>query len=159
MLGATCQVCNPESAFPPPGVAGSDQEGTEIKQGNVKNLWSPHHTKPTGQDSDHKRSNNNGHNCFANRVFAEVQVTKRCNIRSPEHLFKKHTVVITPKIFQAENRPKEPKSNKEMSKTCGPHTTPSQQDRTQTTKPLAWPHLKLPGNMKNLNFFSSPSAF
>jgi hypothetical protein len=29
---------------------------------------------------------------------------------------------------------KEPNPNKEMSKTCGPQTTPSQQDRTQATK-------------------------
>ena len=48
---------------------------------------------------------------------------------------------------------KRAKPNKEMSKNCSPQTTPSQQNKTQTTTPLAPPHLKLSEITENLNFF------
>ena len=45
-----------------------------------------------------------------------------------------HTAVIKPKVFRAENRPKQEKPNKDIAKNGRPQTTPNQQERTQTPK-------------------------
>jgi hypothetical protein len=132
---------------------------TDTKQGNVKKLSSPNHTKPTGQDSDQQMRNKHGQRCFAKRVLGEIQITKRCKIGSPEQRFWKAYCCHRTQGFASRKPPKGPKSNKEMSKTCGPNTTPSQQDKIQATKSLAQVHPKWPETVKNVNFFFSPSAF
>ena len=159
-------------------------EGTKTEQGNDENLWSKHHTKPTRQDSDHTLPQNMGTDGLQNAFGEKSKSQSDANSDRQNSTSIKHTAVIEPEVFEAENRPKDrqqtrkcqknvaptphqanstrfrplkppkgPKSNKEMSKTCGPNTTPSQQDKIQATKSLAQVHLKWPETVKNVNFF------
>ena len=101
--------CQPRrTRFPTPHQANrTTNKKMEIKQGNVQKPQSPHHTKPRGQDPGH-----------------QMQQHPLWNANCGHQTL----------CFPLRTHQNEAKSNKDITKSCSPHTKQSKQDKIQATQ-------------------------
>ena len=93
-------------------------EGTKTEQGNDENLWSKHHTKPTRQDSDHTLPQNMGTDGLQNAFGEKSKSQSDANSDRQNSTSIKHTAVIEPEVFEAENRPKDRQQTRKCQQKC-----------------------------------------
>ena len=94
--------------FPTPHQANrTTNKKMEIKQGNGQKPQSPHHTKPRGQDPGH-----------------QMQQHPLWNANCGHQTL----------CFPLRTHQNEAKSNKDITKSCSPHTKQSKQDKIQATQ-------------------------
>ena len=141
-LDATCPVLSPESGFPKPEVAESDHQ-TERNQDRAMHKTCCPHTTPSQQNKKQATK--------CPKALAQMFCKPRfCRNPHPQRDAKSNpqqdlwnaccghqTQGFPPRKPQKRRTP-----NKEMSKNRGPQTTPNQQNKIQTTKPLAPAHFK-----------------